>query len=228
MQRFVSLALDETNNELVFCQNVDQALAALTEQRFDFILTDLMLPGESGLSFIRRLAADEKIAQGAEVVALSAGIDAAIMTELETLGVRKKLLKPVSVSTLQAIFLNNFTDLDAEAKADNQKTIDRYFGGQHELFNQFKEQSFPLLANDIEKGDLLLIARDLAALHQLAHSLKSVLVLLGQEHLHARALELERYLVHAPDLNEVARQWQALRTGLGKLLGNSDYTRRSH
>jgi DNA-binding response OmpR family regulator len=211
MRRFVSLALDETACELTFCQDVPQALAALAEQRFDFILTDLMLPGESGLSFIRRLAADKALAQGAQIVALSAGIDAAMTSELTSLGVQQQLLKPVSVKALQAVFKTRPETL-AEQQLHTQQAVERYFGGQQELFRQFKAQSLSLFVEDVKKGDALLEASDFQALHQLAHSLKSALLLLGETHAHKLALALEHDLANHPEPVKISPQWCALRT----------------
>lgn len=219
MRRFVSLALDETACELTFCQDVPHALAALSTQRFDFILTDLMLPGESGLSFIRRLAADKTLAQGAQIVALSAGIDAAMMTELTVLGVQKQLLKPVSVKALQAVF-ETTPETCAEQPLHTQQAIERYFGGQQELFRQFKAQSLSLFAQDVKKGDALLVALDFQALHQLAHSLKSALLLLGEENAHKLALALEHDLAKHPEPRAVTCQWQTLRSLLLELSHN--------
>lgn len=218
MQRFVSLALDETGHEIVCCQNVSQALSALKLNRFDFILTDLMLPGESGLSFIRKLRQDDTISYGAEVIALSAGINAAMIEELELLGVTKRLLKPVSVGDLQAIFVETPLQV-TQPSPSAREAIDQYFGGQRTLFEQFKSQSLTLLAADIDLGDRLVAAGAFPSLHQLAHSLKSVLLLLGEQRAHELSLALEHDLaLNNPVAIQIARQWDNLRAELKQLI----------
>jgi len=222
-QRFVCMALDGTDNKVITCQNVNQALLALSSHQFDFILTDLMLPGESGMSFIQRLIADPSLAKGAQIVALSAGIDASIAAELDQLGVQNQLLKPVSVVDLRAVFQTKLSQNDPIKEAA-QHAVEQYFGGQHALFDQFKKQSHTLLADDIKKGDSFFDASDYPALHQLAHSLKSVLQLLGQENAHALARKLEHSLALTPmpATMEIAGHWQALKAELLNLTGNPD------
>lgn len=217
MQRFVSMAINGTCSELTCCENVTQALRELETRQFDFILTDLMLPGESGLSFIRKLFADPILANGAELIALSAGIEPTVGRELESLGVRKQLLKPVSVSALHSLFNRDSSTKPTMQHSSPQEAVQRYFGGQQELYRQFKEQSRTQFTLDMLKGDALLDAQDLAALHQLAHSLKSVLLIQGQDRAHSFASELEALLLTQATKNTLAWHWGLLRAELEKI-----------
>lgn len=217
MQRFVSMAIDDTDCELTCCGNVTQALKELETRQFDFILTDLMLPGESGLSFIRKLFADATLTNGAELIALSAGIEPTVGQELALLGVSRQLLKPVSVSTLHDLF-NRDSSIESPAQQTSSlEAVQRYFGGEQALYRQFKEQSRPQFRLDALKGDALLDAQDLAALHQLAHSLKSVLLIQAQYRAHTFALELEALLLSQATKTALARQWGLLRAELERI-----------
>ena len=53
--RFVQMALEELPIELVTCANVPDAMQALHAGGVELIITDLMLPGESGIDLVQRL-----------------------------------------------------------------------------------------------------------------------------------------------------------------------------
>lgn len=183
MQRFVTYALEDEPLCLTCCDSVSQALAALEQTSFDWILTDLMLPGESGLSFIEKISHAPDLLGQAQIVALSAGIDLTMQAKLEQLGVVRQLLKPVSVKTLQELFQTEHREKTTEPQrpANNRNhAISTYFAGQHDLFERFEQKSRLQFAQDMLEGDKLLKENNFVALHNLAHSLKSALLLLGE------------------------------------------------
>ena len=70
----------------------EEALRLLDSVQPDLILLDLMMPGMGGLTFLRRLRADERWAT-LPVVVLSAGSDGKPGTEALELGARACLVK---------------------------------------------------------------------------------------------------------------------------------------
>ena len=72
--------------------NGEEALKLLEKGRPDLILLDLLMPGMSGLSFLRRLRADERFA-AMPVVVLSAWSDGQPGTEALAMGAKACLIK---------------------------------------------------------------------------------------------------------------------------------------
>lgn len=50
LRRFVALALDELDIQLLRCASVAEAVEVLSQGPVRLVLTDLMMPGESGLA----------------------------------------------------------------------------------------------------------------------------------------------------------------------------------
>lgn len=103
MQLYIETALHELNIELVLCSTVSQAAAAFDGGPVGLLITDLMLPGESGIHLLERLRADGARYGGAKVVVVSAAIDGAgIPQRLAELGVWRMLRKPVALAELES------------------------------------------------------------------------------------------------------------------------------
>lgn len=238
MQRFVVYALEQENLVVTCCDTVASAVAAIQRQSFSWILTDLMLPGESGLSFIEKISHGQIKAGTAQIVALSAGIDLKMKKKLASLGVHRQLLKPVSVLKLQELFRDeqpSSVDNSAAWVSSQAKAIDTFFAGQSELYERFSLQSQRQFLQDAVEGSRLLKNNNYAALRNLAHSLKSVLMLLGEDLSHAHASTLEDLIpVHATDkansplppllCSQIQTVWRALVMDLNRLAG----TERTH
>ena len=218
MQRFVTYALEDFDLVLTCCDSVAQAMNALAEQSFNWILTDLMMPGESGLSFIEKITRRPEQLGQAQIVALSAGINPVMQDKLTKLGVVRQLLKPVSVKTLQELFQTvnetaiNHTYIDGRAGA-----IASYFAGQTVLYENFAQQCRTQFEKDILEADQAMSKKDCAAMHNLSHSLKSVLLLLGQSEAHHSALALENLTKSQTFSQQTERGWQILRKHLTQL-----------
>jgi CheY-like chemotaxis protein len=105
VRRLVALALDGQPIELLSCADGEAALAVLQAGPVQVLVTDLMMPGISGLDLLRRLAREPALRQGAELVAFSAGIDAGMRQQLQSLGVRRMLSKPVSLQSLEDVVM---------------------------------------------------------------------------------------------------------------------------
>ncbi|AVT10043.1 Hpt domain-containing response regulator [Paracidovorax avenae] len=232
--RFVSMALEILPVAVEVCPCVESALAWLQGHRAALIITDLMLPGESGMGLLRRLQAEPALAAGARIVVLSAGLDHAVRQELAASGAWRALDKPVAVAALEQCVREALADPlappdsavatpsaspvpgvresgtpDAEAGA-----IQEYFGGDAFLFRAYRDACLSQFGRDAAEGDRALQSSDLAALRRLCHSLASVLRTLGRTEDGALAREVE---LAARDGRVEAAQasWKALRVRLG-------------
>ena len=72
--RFVQMALEELPIELVTCANVHDAMQALHAGGVELIITDLMLPGESGIDLVQRLLQEPVQGRRIPVAVFSAGL----------------------------------------------------------------------------------------------------------------------------------------------------------
>ncbi|MFO1193288.1 MAG: response regulator [Rhodoferax sp.] len=102
LRRFVAMALEDMPIELVVCAAVAPALEQLANGRFALILTDLMMPGESGFELLERLQREPRLRGDARVAVLSAGLTTVVREQLADLDIWRQLSKPVSVVTLVA------------------------------------------------------------------------------------------------------------------------------
>ncbi|MDO8694094.1 MAG: response regulator [Sheuella sp.] len=216
MQRFVSLALEDEPLELTCCSSVSQAMQAIEQHAFDWILTDLMLPGESGLHFIEKISLMPELLGPARIVALSAGIDLVMQDRLTELGVKRQLLKPVSVKVLQELLRSGLEHAEPPDRTLStcSTVIETYFGGQADLYEKFSQQSRLQFAQDIYDGERAVQEKNSAALHNNAHSLKSVLLLLGEANAHQCAETLENLTGSADFSTQAAQEWQKLKNHL--------------
>jgi CheY-like chemotaxis protein len=224
MQRFVSYALEDLDLVLTCCDSVAQAMNVLSQQSFNWILTDLMMPGESGLSFIEKISQKPEQLGFAHIVALSAGIDPVMQEKLTKLGVVRQLLKPVSVKTLQELFQADTNTVRSHSNLEGQaRAIACYFDGQTVLYEKFAHQCRAQFVKDITEADRAIQAKDRVAMHNLSHSLKSVLRLLGQSEAHHCAALLEK-LTNAESLTQQAEiEWQLLRKHLTQLANDQTH-----
>lgn len=228
LRRFVAMALEDLDIELQQCASVAPALALLREGSFSLILTDIMMPGESGFDLLNHLRRDPRLAGAAKVAVLSAGLTPAVREKLADLSVWRLLSKPVSVRALLAcvddaiaeaqVFVNSLSAPGALMVRDDERSdaVREYFAGNQQLFDAYRSACINEFRHDLQVGDAALAALDLQALRRLAHSLKSVLLTLGEPRLSAQARRLED-ASHA-GLQDPARElWAELRAGLMRI-----------
>ena len=91
IRRLVALALEDLPVELVACADAAQARQALRDAPAALLLTDLMMPGESGMALLQLLAADPGLRGPAQLAVFSAGVDEATQAALDALGVWRVL-----------------------------------------------------------------------------------------------------------------------------------------
>jgi len=221
IRRFVAMALEELPVELVEAPSLAAAIDALRGDPFVLVLCDLMLPDGSGLDLLRLLGEPGAPSPQARRVAFSAGVSAARRQQLEAAGVHGVLGKPASLGELLACVESAL----AAASAVNEDTeappaagepappappaatdpVALYFDGDRAQF-----------ATDARDGDAWCARADWPALRRHAHSLKTVLLTLGEASAGARALVLEQAAA-AADAQACRAQWPALGAVLRRL-----------
>ncbi|MEK8049471.1 response regulator [Ideonella sp. DXS22W] len=227
--------------QLRTCTQVRQALDALREAPADLIVTDLMLPGESGLDLLARLAAEPALRGTARVAVFSAGLNDAVAARLRDHGVWRVLPKPLPIEALQdcveaagARLLEAPADLTAPrpagAPADPSPSppalpptparppaaVATHFGGNLALYQAFREAALRQFLVDMAEGDAAASRGDAPALRRLAHTLKSVLRSLGHEAFAELAAALEDSARQSA-WGAARPQWAALRRALDEL-----------
>ena len=186
VQRFVRMALQPMEIDLVPCGTLAQARQALEAAPAALVLTDLTLPDGSGLDLLAWINARPATAQGAcRSVVFSGGIDAATERQLHTLQVWRVLHKPGSVGALMAcVFeaLDSVADAPAatEAPARGPDPVAEFFAGNTALYSAYRQNCLARLPDDLAAGDRAAALADCPALRHVAHNLKSVLTLLGE------------------------------------------------
>ena len=231
IRRFVALALEQLDVELVDVPGVAPAREALRQGLFDLIITDLMMPSETGLDLLQHLVDHPAQRGAARIAVFSAGLTAAMQQRLNTFDVWRQLSKPISLNALEdcvrdavgAATCAAATSAspaaaaaaagDDSLSADEQEAIERHFGGEHALFIAFRASCRAQFAADLRAGDAAVAGGDAPALRRLAHSLKSVLATLGRAGPGATARALEDAAA-ASDWAAAAPLWQQLRAHL--------------
>jgi DNA-binding response OmpR family regulator len=221
IRRFVAMALDEMAITLLQAATLAEARAALDAAPVRLLLCDLMLPDGSGLDLLHELVARPDWRAGARLVAFSAGVTASRRAELLALGVDEVLSKPVALAELEACVqrvLASAAAPAASAPADalqqaQAQAVQRFFGGNAELFAAYRQSCLQQFATDLQQGDAAAVRADLPALRRLAHSLKTVLLTLGDLPGSERAAEAERQAAQGAAAAAV-QAWAALRPHL--------------
>lgn len=225
LRRFVALALDEFDIELLAVPSVDDGLAELARAPADVVMTDLMLPGRSGFELIEALAGDAALRGSARLIVFSAGLTPQIRQRLERPAVWRLLSKPCSVAELVTCVHEALHDAPgagaptaagAEPAAEPPAAVAANFGGDLALYRAFRAQCLQQFAHDRADGERAEAQGDIAALRRLAHSLKSVLQLLGEDPASALAHDLER-CCERHDGAGAAAGWRALDGALAGL-----------
>lgn len=228
VRRFVEMALEELPIELVSCADVAQARTALRQRPAALVITDLMLPGESGLSLVEALANDDGLRFGARIAVFSAGVSAGVQARLESLGVWRVLSKPVSLATLEACVLDALSGDQSRPEAISRGSpapiagpdvVATHFEGDRALYDAYREACLLQFDADILEGDRAVGRADWPSLERLAHNLKTVLLTLG----HADAAQMARSLegdARTAQAERGQRGWAALREALARLIAS--------
>ncbi|GKT16628.1 response regulator [Acidovorax sp. SUPP2522] len=228
VSRFVGMVLDDLPVRLQVCSSVEQALQFLAEHRVQLVITDLMMPGESGMGLIQRMAADRSLAVDAKVVVFSAGLNTKVREQLASMNIWRTLAKPASVGDLQGCVRDALqlagqsppsappapAALAVEGLAEHETlAVATHFANNRRLFESYRERCFLQFPKDRAEGDRAAAVADLAALRRLAHNLRTVLLTLGRSEGHQVASRLEEAAC-AEDVPASVAGWKALRDHL--------------
>jgi len=229
IQRFVEFALEDIGAELIITDTVKQGINHLNHSPFDLILTDLMLPGESGITLLEKLREQPDLASHTKVVVFSAGLTGSVKTQLQALGVWRMLSKPISVMDLLTCVEEGLSSLpvpqasvqsaaptppsSSSLQELERHAIDTHFNGDTQLFVMYRQACLAQFRIDIDTGDLASQTHDLPALRRMGHSLKTVLHTLAEEDGAQIAKALEQ-LAERQDLMAAQDQWRQLRNAL--------------
>lgn len=234
VRQLLAMVWDDYAIELLTCSEVAQAVAQLRQGPVDLIVTDLMLPGESGLGLLSRLAAEPALRGTARVAVFSAGLGDGTRAQLQAFDVWRVLRKPLPISELQdcveAIGARLRDAAAGDGPAPTQRpaaatseaaeaAVAEHFGDNRALYTAFRDAATAQFSQDIAAGDAALRAADAPALRRLAHSLKSVLRSLGHGAFANLAAALEASAEQA-DWPAARPQWAALRRALDELARN--------
>lgn len=220
VRRFVELALEDLPIALVSCATVAEAIRQFAQSPVHLLITDLMLPDESGFSLLRHLRGRPAAKVETRFVAYSAGITPEVREELESLGVWKVLDKPVALETLRQCVFDGIARSTAIHQSEAPHPADdlasaqahalaTYFAGNVQLYQDYRATCLQQFQLDAANADAAVAQRDAPALHRIGHSLKTVFRTIGDE----TGCEAARALEHAAATNN----WEALAEALPAL-----------
>ncbi len=222
IQRFVSLALDDIMS--IHCAStVQQALQCLQAAAFNVIITDLMMPGETGMDLLKYLREHPAWQGTAKVMMFSAGITPSVEAELKAFDVWKVLPKPIALQELIQAVTSAMTspvstkpnEVESPPATGDQQllAVQQFFNGNQALFLAYQANCLKQFASDIASGNRFLSQNDWLGLQRLAHSLKSVLLMLGRPEAHQLARQIE-HLAQAHETAKASTAWHQLAADL--------------
>lgn len=101
MRRYLGKMLDEIGfKDIEDVKNVNSALEKLREKRFDLIVSDWMIPGKSGLDFLKIVRRDEKLKDISFMMVTAEGISSNIESAVAA-GVDAYITKPFTANVLE-------------------------------------------------------------------------------------------------------------------------------
>lgn len=235
IRRFVCMALEGVKLRLLEAPSLQTARQLLTVESVALMLVDLMLPDGNGLEFIAERVAMSAAAKTPppRVILFSAGISAQTRATARNSGVWRVMEKPVPLgellSEVQAALASE-TDASPEHQPSagqqeahrvpngREAALHEHFAGHAELFDAFRRSALTQFGLDMAAIDRAFELNDWAAVRREAHSLKSVLQLIGEPAPAASAARLEAAARVAASTAGLRSMWAELRAGLGALM----------
>lgn len=221
LRQLASLSLEPLALTLHACESVAAARQWMAIHGApDLLLTDLMMPGETGLEFIAALRSGADWERTLPVVVMTAGTDARQMQELDGLRLVAVLVKPVAMDTLLDTVA---CALRAPAHVPRIEALRTRFGGDRSLYDVFVAGCLAQFPVDVRDIDAACDAGDWATVQHVSHSLKSVFALLRED----VACELARRIEQAATDGAVVDAkviWSVLRAWLLWFVGSAAAT----
>ena len=100
MRDFLEILLTREDHQVLACETAEQALEALASDDFDVIISDIRMPGISGIELLERVRESGSVAP---VILITAHGTAESAVEAMKLGAYDYLTKPCSVDEIQVI-----------------------------------------------------------------------------------------------------------------------------
>lgn len=97
MREVLQLILERMGHEVVVAASVEEAMAAARDRTFDLVMSDIGLPGESGLGLLRRLDLPAHV----PTIAMSGYGSDRDREESKRAGFTEHLVKPVAPAQLR-------------------------------------------------------------------------------------------------------------------------------
>lgn len=97
MREVLQLILERMGNEVTAAASVEEAVVVASGRTFDLVISDLGLPGESGLALLGRL----QLAAGTPAIAMSGYGSDEDREETKRAGFIEHLVKPVAPAQLR-------------------------------------------------------------------------------------------------------------------------------
>lgn len=211
LRQYVSMALEPLELHLHSCVTVAEARNWIDVHGApDLLLTDLMMPGETGLEFIVALRAGADWQQTLPVLVMTAGVRPEQMQHLHTLEVLQVLLKPVAIDALLDAVCSA---LQAVPSMAAKTAIRSRFGGDAAMFEAFRAAALAQFPLDSQQVDDALANEDRGALERGAHSVKGVFALLREDVASEVARRLE-WAAREGRTDEANAIWAVLRDWL--------------
>ncbi len=211
IRRLVELALEDEALALECCADGLQALERLSRGPVRLLITDLMMPGLSGLELLERLQAEPGLRAGARLAVFSAGLSEERRARLAALGVEAFFDKPVAIAALIG-GVHDLLEPEQGSSPHQERALREQFGGDTALYQAFRASCLAQWPADLKAGFEACAAADLQGLHRLAHNLKGSLRLLGETRLAEQALALERACAASTE-SAATPDWALLRLG---------------
>lgn len=210
----------KTNLESLSAVNAEQAFDLVKVNKFDFIITDLGLPGMSGQELAQNIREfeQESSCDPVAIFGLTAHANADIMKESTSFGMSGVFTKPVSQDDLiKMLGVIQFTQGNNLQQQGTQKTSDlpardaelfaidefpvldvsdalQIIGNDRDLYNNvLKTLVTDELPSELEAITKAYAKNDFAEVARLVHRLKSGILYVGAKRLSTACLFLERY-----------------------------------
>ncbi len=226
MRRFVQVALEPLDMDLVHCATVAEAKTALSDRTTRLVITDLNLPDGTGLELLAWIKESPSPQLSSCIcVVFSGDIQPVIAKTLKSLAVWRVLNKPTSVGALVSCVteaLSIQAGEQAEAPFERQDPVWEFFGGNRTLFETYQRACLAQFPQDLQDGDAADRAQDATALRRVAHNLKSVLAMLGEACAAQWARDTEEWAA-CRQIESMHAGWLVLRKRIETLIASPNH-----
>lgn len=209
VRSLVICAVDEMDIDLVLCDDATGAMRELELGQACLLVTDLMLPGESGAALIRRYAAAPFFDPELKIAVFSAGLNPAVRREMGELPVWRLMSKPASIADIRACFRDGTAGVSGEAAVPSSSSLSQA-QKDAQIMSNFQNSCLAQFPADVVAGDSAWARSDFAALRRMGHNIKSVMRTLGHGPGAEAAARLETAAASAA-ADAVGAEWTSLR-----------------